>query len=495
VKPGQVAREDYQYERNGSAVALLAYRIDTGERYAEIRPQRTKQDYAQFVQAAIDVLCPDVPRVAIVNDNLNTHTAGAFYAAFDAATARHLVQRIDWHYTPKHASSKGVTKTRKADYARLSGRIERANTNPTWRMRMSTFRLYDSTQAALRERLPLVLPSQRTNLALLVTAAAHAQSCHLADLARALPLPTLQASKVQRIRRLLDNDRITLDTHYRPVVRQAVQGVRGQQVDVILDRVRLKNRQNVVVGSLGFRRRAVPLAWAVLDHLGSSNSDLQIAVLEQALPSLPPGVQVTLHGDAEFCTTALFRWARKRGWHAILGLQSSTHLHFSTRPTEAGRSIAAYYGERRGVLYVSQVYVTEERFGPVNLIMWWDGDTDEPVRAVMTDLPANGFTFQRGRRRMWIETLFRDWQSSGFHLDQTGLVSHDRFDRLLIVLALAYLLFLSVGRWVVKRSYRRLIDDGVPRAWHYSLFQLGVGWLIYCQSNGHSIPVILSLYP
>ncbi|MDP9313257.1 MAG: transposase, partial [Chloroflexota bacterium] len=350
-------------------------------------------------------------------------------------------------------------------------------------------------QAALRERLPLVLSSQRTNLALLVTAAAHAQSCHLADLARALPLPTLQASKVQRIRRLLDNERITLDTHYRPVVRHAVQGVRGQQVDVILDRVRLKNRQNVLVGSLGFRRRAVPLAWEVLAHLGSSDSDQQIAILEQALRSLPPGVQVTLHGDAEFCTTTLFRWARKRGWHAILGLQSSTHLHFSAARTGAGQSIAAYYGQRRGVLYVSQVYVTEERFGPVNLMIWWDGDKDEPIRAVMTDLPANGFTFQRGRRRMWIETLFRDWQSSGFHLDQTGLVSRDRFDRLLVGLALAYLLFLSVGRWVVKRSYRRLIDDGHPRSWHYSLFQLGVGWLIYCQSNGYSMPVILSLYP
>lgn len=103
-RPGQEAREDYQYERNGSAVALLAYRIDTGERYVEIRSQRTKQDYAQFVQAAISVLCPGVLRVAIVNDNLNTHTAGAFYEAFDAATARQLAQRIDWHYTPKHAS-------------------------------------------------------------------------------------------------------------------------------------------------------------------------------------------------------------------------------------------------------------------------------------------------------------------------------------------------------------------------------------------------------
>lgn len=360
---------------------------------------------------------------------------------------------------------------------------------------MSTLPMYDSTVAALRERLPLILDSQRTNLALLVSAAAHAQSCHLADLARALPLPTLQASKVQRIRRLLDNDRMTQATHYRPVVRHVVQGVRGQAVDVILDRVRFQNRQNVLVASLGFRRRAVPLAWDVLEHLGSSDSDQHIAVLEQALPSLPPNVSVTVHGDAEFCTTTLFRWIRKRNWHAILGLRSNTHLRFNQGQEAPGQSIAAYYGARRGVVYLSQVYVTEERLGPVNLIIWWDGDDEEPVRAVMTDLPANGFTFQRGRRRMWIETLFRDWQSFGFHLDQTGLVSYARFERLLLVLALAYLLFLSVGRWVVKRGFRRLIDDGAPRAWHYSLFQLGVGWLIYCQAQNKLMPVILSLYP
>lgn len=74
---------------------------------------------------------------------------------------------------------------------------------------------------------------------------------------------------------------------------------------------------------------------------------------------------------------------------------------------------------------------------------------------------------------MWIATLFRDWHSSGFHLDQTGLVACDCFARLLIVLALAYLRFLSVGRWVVKRSYRRLMDHGPLRAWHYRLFQVG----------------------
>ncbi len=102
--PGNVAKRDYAYVRKGTACVLLAYNIDTGQRYTEVRPQRTKTDYAGFVSAALDQLCPTAQRVRVVQDNLNTHTAGAFYEAFDAATARQLVQRLELHYTPKHAS-------------------------------------------------------------------------------------------------------------------------------------------------------------------------------------------------------------------------------------------------------------------------------------------------------------------------------------------------------------------------------------------------------
>jgi hypothetical protein len=103
-KPGKVAKQDYEYERNGTACVLLAYNVETGQRYTQVLPQRTTVDYARFVAAAIDHLCPTAARVRLIQDNLNTHTAGAFYQAFDAATARGLVRRLEFHYTPKHAS-------------------------------------------------------------------------------------------------------------------------------------------------------------------------------------------------------------------------------------------------------------------------------------------------------------------------------------------------------------------------------------------------------
>jgi hypothetical protein len=104
LKPGHAAKQDYEYERHGTAVVFLAYNLDTGQRYVEVRAQRTKQDYAAFVQAAIHHLCAGATQVAIVQDNLNTHTRGAFYETFDAAMARQFAGLVQFHYTPKHAS-------------------------------------------------------------------------------------------------------------------------------------------------------------------------------------------------------------------------------------------------------------------------------------------------------------------------------------------------------------------------------------------------------
>lgn len=104
AKPGQVAKQDYEYARNGTAFVLLAYNLETGQRYTEVLRQRTKVDYARFVAAAIAQLCPTAARVRLIQDTLNMHTVGAFYQAFDAPTARQIGQRLEPHYTPKHAS-------------------------------------------------------------------------------------------------------------------------------------------------------------------------------------------------------------------------------------------------------------------------------------------------------------------------------------------------------------------------------------------------------
>ena len=97
-------RVDYEYERNGTASIFMFAEPLSGFRQATARPRRTKEDWALEVAQLLDGRYADCAKVTLVCDNLNTHTKGAFYEAFDPERARAYVQRIDFRYTPKHGS-------------------------------------------------------------------------------------------------------------------------------------------------------------------------------------------------------------------------------------------------------------------------------------------------------------------------------------------------------------------------------------------------------
>jgi hypothetical protein len=342
--------------------------------------------------------------------------------------------------------------------------------------------------------LPAALASQIETLALVVVGMSQSISAQIGKIARALPLDTTQAAKEQRIRRLLDNDRLTQAEHDQPLAKAALHGLKGQRVQLLIDRVLLRDRHNILVVSVGFRRRSLPLAWIALDHRGQSGLADQQTVLSQALAVLPERVRVSIHGDSEFRSQELFAWLRNLGHAGMLGVPG--HTLVALTPDGSASALRTWLPNRDSVAYLNGVYLTEERQGPVNILAWWDRDDDGKliVRAVMTNLPANWQTYLRGRRRMWIETVFRDWQSGGFHLDDSGVTDRERFARLLLPLVITYLWLVAVGRWVVKRGYRTLVDDGPARSWKYSLFQIGVAWKERLGSYTQAFPVVLILY-
>jgi hypothetical protein len=340
----------------------------------------------------------------------------------------------------------------------------------------------------------MVRASQLDTLALVLVGITQSVSAQLGKIARAMPVDTTQVIKEQRLRRLLDNDRITQADHYQPLVKLALTGLKGQKVHLLMDRVLLQDRHNILVVSLGFRRRSIPLVWKALDHRGKSNLADQQDLLRQALALLPERVRVHVHGDSEFRGWPLFRWLREHDCHALLGVQGNTCVGLSAQGPR--QLLKDWLLDRDTMVYLQHIYLTEDAYGPVNLIAWWAKDDDgKPiVRGVVTNLPATYQTYQLGGRRMWIETVFRDWQSGGFHLDRCGISDRARVAHLLLVLAIAYLWLVSLGRWVVKKGYRRLIDDGTDHSWHFSLFQLGVGWKERLASYTQAIPVLLYVY-
>jgi DDE family transposase len=359
---------------------------------------------------------------------------------------------------------------------------------------MPTSPLYDTIRAALAPRLPDVIDSQLETLALVIVGISQSVSAQIGKIARSLPLETTQYAKEQRIRRLLDNQRITQADQYQPLAKAALSGLKGQRVQLLIDRVLLQDRHNILVVSVAFRRRSIPLAWKALDHRGQSGFADQQALFKQALEVLPERVRVSVHGDSEFRSQELFAWLRSLGHDAMLGVTGRTLL--ATTFGGESQPLESWLKDRETVVYLNGVYLTEAQIGPVNVIAWWDRDDEGKllVRAVMTNLRASWQSYLRGKRRMWIETVFRDWQSGGFHLDRSGIVDRERFARLLLPLVIAYLWFVSLGRWVVKKGYRKLIDDGEEHTWQYSLFQLGVGWKERLASYTQAIPVILYLY-
>jgi DDE superfamily endonuclease len=104
MQPGVVSKQDYEYIRQGTAVILLAYDLDTGQRYVQVRPQRTKRDYAEFMRWLVTTHYANVEKVQLVQDNLNTHSYGAFYEHLPTEQAHALMQKLEFHFTPKHAS-------------------------------------------------------------------------------------------------------------------------------------------------------------------------------------------------------------------------------------------------------------------------------------------------------------------------------------------------------------------------------------------------------
>jgi DDE superfamily endonuclease len=104
AEPGMPKRVDNEYKREGTCVVLLAYDIDKGMRYAQVREQRTKKDYAQFIDTIIREHYQDAGKVKLVQDNLNTHTKGSFYEHLSVQRAGELSTLIDFVYTPKHGS-------------------------------------------------------------------------------------------------------------------------------------------------------------------------------------------------------------------------------------------------------------------------------------------------------------------------------------------------------------------------------------------------------
>src|SRR6266851_815396 len=102
--PGQLERYDCEYRRNGTVNLFVVLDVHRPWRKVKVTERRAAEDYAQCLRELVDVHYPNAEYIRVVQDNLSTHSGGALYQAFPPAEARRILRRLEFHYTPKHAS-------------------------------------------------------------------------------------------------------------------------------------------------------------------------------------------------------------------------------------------------------------------------------------------------------------------------------------------------------------------------------------------------------
>ncbi len=104
IKPGSIAKYDYEYKREGTCNIFVAIEPKAGKHHIKVTNRRSRVDFALFMKWLVEIKYKKAKKIRIVLDNLNTHFEKSFYETFSKKESKHLLNRIQFIYTPKHAS-------------------------------------------------------------------------------------------------------------------------------------------------------------------------------------------------------------------------------------------------------------------------------------------------------------------------------------------------------------------------------------------------------
>jgi hypothetical protein len=204
---------------------------------------------------------------------------------------------------------------------------------------------------------------------------------------------------------------------------------------------------------------------------------------------LPAEVNVVLLADRGFRDVRLMALLRQLHWHFRLRLAENESIWVERQRM----SLAQWPLQPYQPCFLQGVALTDQRYGPVNVAMAWDGQATHDPWRIVTDQPAEGQTLTDYALRMGIDLGFLDDKSAGFQLEDSELLLPTRLDRLLLIMAWCSLYLVSLGTQLVETKQRRLIDTH----WHrrLSYLQLGWRWLDYTLACDAPLPVAFCLSP
>jgi hypothetical protein len=293
----------------------------------------------------------------------------------------------------------------------------------------------------------------------------------------------------RRLERLLDNPAIQVRPWYEPVARQwlEAQAKNIQQIRLIVDGSKVGFAHQLLMVSLAYRKRAIPIAWTWVPYVkGHSPVRQQLALLAYVRTLLPPGIAILLVGDREFGAVEVLRQLDQWHWDYVLRQKKSVHVCLADQ-TE-WKDFGSFVAKPGQSVWLGKGYLSEKGIHPVHLLAHWEIGEEEPW-CLATNLPDRELTLQAYRLRMWIEEMFGDLKRHGFNLESTMLRHFIRLSRLTLAVALLYDWLVTSGTRAIRAGQRHLVDRKDRR--DLCIFQ--IGWRLVERRLVNSRPIQVHL--
>lgn len=333
--------------------------------------------------------------------------------------------------------------------------------------------------------------TQKRNLANLLVGIYLSKSVALNAIAIKIPGQALEVSVQRRISRFLGNPAIRVRACYDPLIEPLLHQIsKNGAVRLLVDGTKVGNNHQLLMASVAYRRRAVPVAWTwVKGARGHSSTRVQLALLSHVRSLLPSGVKrVLLVGDSEFGAVDVIRQVEKWRWDYVLRQKAS---HLVQLPDQEWQAFGDMIQKAGQSLWLGKGQLTQKHAHSVNLFAHWKTGEDDPW-LLATNLETRMATIKAYRRRMWIEEMFGDMKGHGFDLESTRLRHFLKLSRLTLAVVLLYLWLIAFGSQIIKSGQRRLVDRNDRR--DLSIFQIGLRSLERRLTNQESISISFRLY-
>lgn len=352
--------------------------------------------------------------------------------------------------------------------------------------------LYHNWFMKIRKLQPTERVTRIRNFTWLMVGIHQSRSVYLSRIAGKIPGKAKLLSFIQRLSRLLANPAIDVHAWYEPIARNWLtsQASHLQQVRLIVDGTKVGFTHQLLIVSMAYRKRAIPIAWTWVKHVkGHTTPKVQLALLTYVRSLLPQGIAVLLVGDCEFGAVDVLK--QLDAWHWDYALRQKGRTHICLIGQTEWRDFGSWVEKPGRSAWLGKGWLTQTKIYSVNLLAHWKVGEDEPW-CLATNLPNRQMTLQAYARRMWIEEMFGDMKSHGFDLECTMLRHADKLSRLTLAVALLYVWSISIGTKTIQNSQREQVDRKDRR--DLSIFQIGLRFIERQLINSFSCPIKLCVY-